>query len=218
MVIRMLVVSAVFVTASVWMAHSRGPERVPLRQPLATLPGQFDRWNGHDEPPLDEKIAAALGADEYLNRVYIRPRETPVGLFVGFYESQRAGDSMHSPLNCLPGSGWEPVAHDHISLNVTDAEGAARNVIVNRFIVQKGLDRDLVLYWYQSHGRIVASEYASKFYMVYDAIRLNRSDAALVRVITPIVDGDAADGSQAAQHAVHFVQSVFPSLSRLIPS
>ena len=89
---------------------------------------------------------------------------------------------------------------------------------VNRFVIQKGLDRDVVLYWYQSHGRVVASEYTSKMYMVYDALRLNRTDGALVRVITPILDNDSADGQAAAGRATAFVQAAFPRLGELLPS
>jgi EpsI family protein len=85
-------------------------------------------------------------------------------------------------------------------------------------VIQKGLDRLMVLYWYQSHGRVIASEYTSKMYMVYDAMRLNRTDGALVRVITPITGTSTADEDAAAQRAAAFVQGLFPSLSGVLPS
>jgi EpsI family protein len=123
---------------------------------------------------------------------------------------------MHSPLNCLPGAGWQAVRQDRVTLHVRGADGAPVAVTVNQFVIQKGLSRQLVLYWYQSHGRVIASEYTSKLYMVYDAMRLNRTDGAMVRVITPI--RDRGEEAAAAGLANAFVQQMFPSLSRLLPS
>jgi EpsI family protein len=89
-------------------------------------------------------------------------------------------------------------------------------IVVNRYVVQKGLDRQLVLYWYQSHGRVVASEYWGKFYLIRDAVRLNRTDGALVRVITPV--GDDGDEARAEQTAIRFVKALFPVLGSYLPT
>ena len=115
-----------------------------------------------------------------------------VGLYVGYHDSQRQGDTIHSPLNCLPGAGWQPLEQGRITVSVRD-HGTARPapIEVNRVVIGKGLDRQLVLYWYQSHRRVVASEYWGKVYTVLDAMRYNRTDAAMVRVITPVRDGRA---------------------------
>jgi EpsI family protein len=218
MVTRLLILSATLLLGAAYLAHATQSERVPPRSPLATLPIQFDRWDGHEAPALEANVLKVLGVDEYLNRVYTTRAEPFVSLYAGFYESQRQGDTIHSPLNCLPGAGWQPVRQTRASLPVTGADGTSRTISVNQFVIQKGLDRLLVFYWYQSHGRVVASEYTSKMYMVYDAMRLNRTDAALVRVITPIAGSEAEDEQAAAMRATAFVGAVFPRLSGLLPS
>jgi EpsI family protein len=155
--------------------------------------------------------------DEYMNRLYSAPGRQPVGLYVGYYQSQREGDTMHSPLNCLPGAGWLPISQKRTEIRVTDEHGP-RTVLVNSFVIEKGLDRQVVLYWYQSHGRVVASEYWGKIYTVVDAVRLNRSDGALVRLVTPI-PSSAPDAQEAAEaSAIAFAQAIFPQLGRYLPS
>ena len=140
-----------------------------------------------------------------------------MGLYVGYYGSQRQGDTVHSPLNCLPGAGWVPTAVGRRTLSVSD-NGHARTIEVNRVVIQKGLDRQLVLYWYQGHGRVVASEYWGKVYLVADAIRMNRTDGALVRVMVPLRD-DGRDAEAASEQAAEdFTRDVFPLLGRHLPS
>ncbi len=159
--------------------------------------------------------------DDYARRTYgARGEPGWVGLYIGYYASQRQGDTVHSPLNCLPGAGWIPISQARMTVAVKDTPTASanRDITINRFVIQKGLDRQLVLYWYQSHGRVVASEYWGRIYTVTDAIRYNRTDAALVRVIVPIL-GDAPNAVDAAQASgVRFVQALFPYLSRHLPS
>jgi EpsI family protein len=218
MIRRLLITSALLLAGAGYLAHATRAETVPPRQPLATLPVHVEHWTGREGAPFEKNVLAVLGVDEYVNRVYVSGKTPYVGLYVGFFESQRQGDTMHSPLNCLPGAGWQPVRQDRTTLTVADTGGAARPITVNQFVIQKGLDRMLVLYWYQSHGRVIASEYTSKIYMVYDAMRLNRTDGAMVRVVTPITGASAADEDAAAKRAAAFVQSLFPSLSGVLPS
>ena len=130
------------------------------------------------------------------------------------YGSQRQGDTIHSPLNCLPGAGWEPLSEGRTT--IANAGGPGVDIEVNRYVVQKGLDRQLVLYWYQSHGRVVASEYTSRLLLIHDAIRMNRTDGSMVRVIAPIAVG--SDGAAAEALATEFVRSLFPRLAGYIPS
>ena len=179
---------------------------------------ELGEWRGRQEPPFDEKTLAVLGLDDYLMRSYFRTRAA-AGLYIGYWASQRQGDTIHSPLNCLPGSGWEPLSKNALAIQVADnvAASSSRQISVNRYIIQKGLDRELVLYWYQSHGRVVASEYLGKIYLMTDAIRLHRTDAALVRVIVHIPE--EADGELRAERVgVQFVQSLFPILAGYIPA
>jgi EpsI family protein len=176
---------AVLAGASIGLHHLSHGEAVPLSRPLSTLPVHLEDWQGADLA-IEPRIVQALGVNDYLNRVYQAPDSHLVFLYVGYYKSQRTGVSLHSPKNCLPGAGWEPVSAGYRAL--TGAGG--RRVLVNQYVVENGLRRQLVLYWYQSHGRVVASEYRGKMYMVLDALRLNRTDAALVRVSTGILDGN----------------------------
>ncbi len=214
---RALVVSACMLATLGYLARASRAEPTPIREPLATLPYSIGDWTGFREEDLDEETLAVLGADDYLLRSYRRHGEPPLGFYVGYYESQRQGDTIHSPMNCLPGSGWVPLSSGRRTIEVPDGSGT-RAIEVNRVVIQKGLDRQLVLYWYQGHGRVVASEYWGKIYTVLDAIRVNRTDAALVRIIVPIVSGGAEAVRRAEGEADAFARAVFPMLSRHLPS
>ena len=214
---RLLVLSALFLVGATFAARATDAEQVPLRQPLATMSRQIGPWIGRDEPQLSSDIVAVLGVDEYINRAYADPSgriPAPVSVYVGYYKSQREGDTIHSPLNCIPGSGWEPVRSSRPEITVP---GAASPITVNRLLIEKGIDRQVVVYWYQAHGRVVASEYWSKLFMMYDAVRLNRSDAALVRVISPVLPSEQ-DPAAAEGRVTQFVQQLFPRLNAHLPS
>jgi EpsI family protein len=218
---RIFVVAVLLLVTFGYLARKSTAEPTLRREPLSLLPLQIGPWRGTNAPDFQQKILNVLGVDDYARRTY-RARTEPgwVGLYVGYYASQRQGDTVHSPLNCLPGAGWTPISQDRATVEVKDTPTAAANrpIEVNRFVIQKGLDRQLVLYWYQSHGRVVASEYWGRIYTVTDAIRYNRTDAALVRVIVPI-PGDAPDAIDVAHaRGVRFVQALFPYLGRHLPS
>jgi EpsI family protein len=165
-------------------------------------------WKGQEQP-LPERIVQAAGVSDYTNRVYVQPSNPPVLLYIGYYASQRTGDTMHSPKNCLPGAGWDPISAGYATIPLT----TARQIVVNDYIIQKDLNKQMVLYWYQGRGRIIASEYAGKFWMVTDAISRNRTDGALVRLVTPMNDGEA----KARMRLISFAQSLFPDLDAMIP-
>jgi len=199
------------------VVRANRPEQAPPRVSFDQFPSQIGNWNGQQLPPLENRILAILGVDDYLNRVYYAPDRSVAGLYIGYYKSQRQGDSIHSPQNCLPGAGWEPLENSFMTIATAAAMGTA-DISVNRYVIQKGIDKQLVLYWYQSHGRVVASEYWSKFFLVRDAVRMNRTDAALVRVIVPIASGDDQGESHAQDKAVDFVKQMFPVLPSYLPS
>jgi len=184
-------------------------EPVLLSSPLKNFPLELASWHGR-EVPLDREILKVAAVDDYLNRVYQAPDGGAVGLYVGYYKSQQTGDVIHSPKNCLPGSGWQPVTAGHLNISLPDGTLAP----VNLYVIERGLDRQLVLYWYQSHGRIIASEYWAKIYMVGDAIRMNRTDSALVRIITPFKQ----DREAAQQRATAFAQQMLTPLQSFIPN
>jgi EpsI family protein len=214
MTARLVVLTVCFFTTAAYARHAMRPEEVPPRAPLDRLSNQVGRWIGHEAPKFSDEVLAVLGADELVNRLYVAPREPPVALYVGYYQSQREGDTIHSPMNCLPGAGWLPVTNERAPI---DVPGRAAPIVVNRIVIRKGPDRQVVLYWYQSNGRIVASEYWSKAYMVYDAVRRHRSDAAIIRVISPVLP-DEDSTAAAERRATEFVQALFPHLERHLPS
>ena len=158
--------------------------------------------------PLDDDMVAQLGVDEYINRRYLAADAPPVALYVGYYASQRQGDPIHSPQNCLPGAGWQPVTSERMSIEL-----GGRSIPVNRLIIQKGLQRQAVFYWYQGRSRVVASELGNKVWMMLDAARLHRTDGGLVRTITPVVSTpDAAFATLTT-----FSTALFPHLSSRLP-
>lgn len=206
-----------FVVGAVGIARAQRVEAVPIRQPFSAFPQRLDEWRGRDDARLTEKELTILGADDYLLRSYFAST-TAASVYIGYWSSQKRGDTVHSPLNCLPGSGWQPSSKRPLIVPVHDSRGNAADIQVNRIVIQKGLDKQLVLYWYQSHGRVIDSEYWGKFYLVADAVRLGRSDTAIVRVITPIPRDTVDSEATAERTATEFVQKLFPTLDGFIPS
>lgn len=200
---------AVLAGAAFGLHHLSHGEAIPLSQALGTLPMQLQGWQGSDVP-IEPRIVRNLGVSDYLKREYRMSDGFRVLLYVGYYKTQRTGQSIHSPKNCLPGAGWEPVSAGKRTLSLSNGQQA----IVNQYVVENGLQREFVLYWYQSHGRIIASEYWGKIYMVLDALRLNRTDAALVRVSIPIINGDERTSSE---HAVAFAKEFLAQSEGLLP-
>jgi len=176
---------------------------------LTALPLRLGAWSGRDEAPFDEESERALAADAYLNRTYsASPDAPPVGLYVAYYAQQKPGVSIHSPLHCLPGTGWEP-----LEIGTTEIGGADGGATpVRRMVVRKNRDRALVLYAYAIHGRLAASELTSKLWLVADSLRLRRSDAALVRLVVPIGQNDDSARAAEAQGAA-FMRGLLPFLS-----
>jgi EpsI family protein len=212
MIRRIAILSVCLLLGAAYVAVASKTERVPPREPLSDFPFLVGDWRGQHAPDFDDEILSVLGVDEYVNRVYTKAGGAPVGLYIGYYQSQRQGDTIHSPMNCLPGSGWEPVSRSYIDIPI--GSGSSPTINVNRYLIRKGLDEQVVLYWYQSHGRAIANEYRSKILMVYDAVRLNRTDAALVRVISPKIGNE----SDSESRGIDFVRAIYPLLGKYIPS
>ena len=222
---RACVLSSCLLISAGYLAHATDYEQVPIRMPLAELPMQLAPWQGAGAADLDQEVLGVLGVDDYINRVYRAQAGPTLGLYIGYYKSQREGESLHSPLNCLPGAGWLPTSSGRLAIPVQAANTAGSGQLtqpatieVNRYVVQKGGETMLVLYWYQSHGRVIASEYWGKIYMVLDAMRTNRTDAALVRVIVPVATTGGGSEQQAERAASDFVRTIFPLLGQHLPA
>ncbi len=194
--------------------QSRGnSERHIAGEALSQFPDTIAGWIGSDQR-IDQETLQVLGAGDFMSRVYSRDRKTPpIGLFIGYFPSQRAGAGIHSPKHCLPGAGWAFESSEYVDLK--DANGKPHRV--GEYIIAEGDDRQFVIYWYQAHGRSVASEYMATIYAVADAIRMNRTDGALVRIITPI-DPSFGEGAFAARiRAEAFAAQLWPTLPRFVP-
>ncbi len=189
---------------------SRG-EKVPSVLSLYYFPLDIQNWKTQRDMPVEPEVQEILKADDTLNRLY-QNTETGEGvyLFVAFFKSQRTGQTPHSPRNCLPGSGWEPVKTGYVPVSIP---GRAQPIQINRYVVQRGNDQSLVLYWYQSRNRVVANEFAAKFWLVADSIRYHRSDTSLVRVLVPMRGNDL---DAATRTGTAFVASVFPLLRQYL--
>ncbi len=180
------------------------------RKDLQDFPQSIGAWQrtGTDRT-LDEETLKVLRANDYLLRDFRKPEGTVANFYVGYYATQRSGATYHSPLNCLPGSGWTLSEPAKTTVPLPDGT----SFIANKYVIQNGEDKNLMIYWYQGRGRNVASEYWGKVYTVLDSVRLRRSDGAMVRVIVPIHASEAA----AQQAAVEFASAASTVLPEFVP-
>jgi EpsI family protein len=211
------VVTVLLLLQGILLYGSIREEYIPESRPLADVPHTLGAWQFIRDGVVEQETLDILQADDLLTRDY-QNGSGSANLFVAAFRSQRAGKAPHSPKNCLPGSGWEWEDSREMAIDV----GRAEPIHVNRYIVAKGTNRSLVMYWYQSRDRTVASEYEAKFWVVADAIRYNRTDTALVRVVIGIGEGTGAElagrEALAEQQAVDFVKSFYAPLRDYLPS
>ena len=210
--------------ATLYLTHARGNvDQVPQSAPLNEVPISFDGWTSQ-EIPINAATLEVLGNGDFLNRVYTmrqpgsakpgttRTQLAPVQLFIAYFPTQRTGQAIHSPQNCLPGAGWAFLS----SGIATFQDRTGKDYRVGDYVISDGRDKQEVLYWYQSHGNSIASDYSAKLHMLADSIRLGRTDAALVRLITPV--GQDEDRDVAHQRLVNFAKYVTPILPAYVPN
>jgi len=180
------------------------------RKELKDFPESIGAWQktGNDQI-LDDETMKVLRASDYLLREFRKPDGQVVNLYVGYYATQRSGATYHSPLNCLPGSGW--TLSEPAKATVAAPDGS--NFIANKYVIQNGDYKNLMVYWYQGRGRNVASEYWGKVFTVLDSVRLRRSNGAMVRVTVPIRTSEA----EAEQQAVEFASAASRVLPAFVP-
>jgi EpsI family protein len=199
------------VQGGLFYAVAMRPEHVPNVGPLDAFPREFDNWRLYRESQIEPEVLDVLKADDTLSRLYTDGRGRAAYLFIAFFKTQREGQAPHSPKNCLPGSGFEPIESFPIDITVP---GRPEPIHINRYLTARGEDKSVTLYWYQSRSRVIANEFSAKFWLIADSIRYHRSDCSLVRIVVPVNNDDSAGASKTA---VEFAQSVFPSLTRQLP-
>ena len=205
-----LVVTVLLLAHAFLLYSSIRPEFIPDSRPLSEVPAWLGPWRMVQEIAIEREIQEVLQADDTLNRVY-REGDRQATIFVAAFKSQKTGKAPHSPKNCLPGSGWLPVSSGTMDIDVNGPVP----IRVNRYVIAHGEDQGLVLYWYQSRDRVVANEFEAKFWVMVDAMRLNRTDTALVRVVVPVVNRNQ---QEAERLGTHFVQSLFGTLREYLPA
>jgi exosortase D (VPLPA-CTERM-specific) len=187
-------------------------ESIPDRESFVTFPLYIDDWKGQQDTILPN-ISDKLQFTDYLLNNYQRADDPSINFYVAYYESQRKGISPHSPRVCVPGGGWSITDIKRETINLDDDRG---QVNVNRAIIQNGLNKQLVYYWFKQRGRDIANEYWMKWYLLTDSISLNRTDGSLVRLTTPILPNEKERDAELRLN--EFLSTVNPMLDKYIPS
>ena len=202
-------IAAVVLIGGIFATHGFRPKEAPeLQRPLSEFPSAIGLSHSENRP-FDPQVTQAIGADDYLNRVYLGSN-LPIELYIAYYRDQRSGERIHSPKNCLPSSGWEPIHSSRVQIGTADGVP----VVVNGYLVAQGMKRDMVLYWYQSHGRIAASEFLVKFLLISNGLKNKPTDGAMIRIWTT-----ASDGEETAQErAVEFAQRIYTKVDEFLPN
>jgi EpsI family protein len=209
--LRVSISAVVLLTAlSVLQFRSSG-EAVPIRKSLDLFPVELGQWRGRQDTALEPQIVNQLKVNDYLIRRYVHDSGQSLWLYIGYWATQRKGADFHSPKNCLPGGGWEPVEATRITIDLPSPQPP---IVVNRYVIQKDRTMQVVLYWYQTHGRAIAGEVDAKIELVRGSITRNRTDGALVRVSSVV----AGNNPQATtERLVEYVQSAYPVLHEFLP-
>jgi EpsI family protein len=209
---KIIIASALMLLTAFSVSYmSHGNDMPPIR-PLSGFPKEIGKWQGR-ESQFDQEIYDILGVDDSFLANYYSPDEGQVQVYVGFYQSQREGDLIHSPKNCMPGAGWAISKTSLEELNLTDSKHDKIKVI--KLLLEKENQQQIVLYWFQSRGRFIHSEYWEKIFLVVDSITRNRTDGSFVRLIAPVINGDQ---SKALEDLKTFAEEIIPVLQEYIPS
>jgi EpsI family protein len=209
--IRYAAVMLLLISTAAFLQGRSELETRPEAKPLSTLPATIGPWLSLDQP-IPSDIRDVLGPGDFLKRYYYRDDDrVGIDFFVAYFPSQKTGDTIHSPRHCLPGAGWQFASIHSVPLHLPGMKA----IRANESILIKGNDKLFALFWYQAHGRGVASEYWAKFYLVADAIRMNRTDGALVRFITPIRPEESI--ADARRRTLELASAVSPRLHEYIP-
>jgi len=185
-------------------------EAVPIWKSLDSFPSAVGDWQAREGVLLEQDILNVLKAKEYLMRRDQDPSGRSVWLFIAYWDTLRKGATPHSPRNCLPGDGWEPLEASMVTIPLPQL---LTSITVNRYLIQKDRDQQVVLYWYQSQGRAIAGELAARVQLVRNSIARHRTDGALVRISSPVYGGV----QETSDRLVRYVQAMYPALGDYLP-
>jgi EpsI family protein len=199
--------AAVAILSATLAASALTERRHPqsLSESLQSIPKTLAGFSVQQDAPLPPSTLKRLVVSDYISRIY-SGNGLPLSLLITYYAEQRAGESMHSPKHCLPGSGWEIWKYGSAEIGT-----AGGPVTVNKYFIHKGAERQVVLYWYESSSRVIASEYLGKFLLMRDAALNGRTDGALVRILVP-------DQPDAMDRALRFARELIPYVQRCFGS
>jgi len=209
-VVRVAMSLAVLAGALLVLQFRSTGEAVPIRKPLDSFPATLGEWRGRGGTIFSASILGKLKLTDYVMRDYVDAAGRGLNLYIAYWDTQRKGAVIHSPKNCLPGAGWEPVEASHLTIRLRPPHSS---ITVNRYLVQKEREQQVVLYWYQSQGQAIAGEVPARIAMVQSALVHNRTDGAIIRVMSPIY-GSARETSD---RLVAYVQAMYPVLGDYLP-
>ena len=208
---KFVIVIFVLLAAAALNYYFSRPDISLPRKSLDEFPTSLGDWTAVSDQKMDNQSMEVLQVDDYFMRSYRNFKGDVIGLYIGYFKSQREGKGIHSPRQCLPGAGWVPV---HTAVYQMKLAGLNPEIVsVNKFVMGKGLDRQLYLFWYHGRGRIYANEYWNKIYLIWDGLTRKRTDGALIRVNHPIT-GNTDD---ALKTESDFIQLFLPLLKEYIP-
>ena len=187
-------------------------KEIPIKRPLSQFPKEIGKWTRVNQREHSEGVVNLLNADDYIDYTYAAPDGRGINLYVSYFESVGVGGGYHSPRNCLPGGGWNISEIRPLTLNIRHSE--SKPVQVSLMVVQQGEERQLTVYWYQNRGRIIASEYWEKIYLVLDALFKGRRDGSFIRIMTPTTQGEMKNTIAALKA---FSEDAIPLLDTFIP-
>jgi EpsI family protein len=209
--VRVSVSLAILLGALVVLQLRSTGEAVPIRKPLDSFPAALGGWQVRRGTIFSGGILDKLKLTDYVMRDYGDGAGRSLNLYIGYWDTQRKGAAIHSPKNCLPGAGWEPVEASFVTIPLPPPYPP---ITVNRYLIQKDRDQQVVLYWYQAQGQVIAGEVPARIAMVRSALARNRTDGAIVRVISPVY-GNARETSG---RLVAYVQAMYPVLGDFLPN
>jgi EpsI family protein len=208
--VRAAVSAAILVLALLVTQFRSAGEGVPVRKPLDTFPERVGSWVGQDDTIMSADVVRILKVSDYLMRRYVDSNGQSAWLYVGYWQSRRKGADIHSPKNCLPGGGWDPVEANLLTIAIP---GSTQAITVNRYLIQKDRQMQIVIYWFQAQGKAVAGELEAKIDLMRGALFRNRTDGALIRISSPVT----GTSQETTDRMIRYVQALYPVLRDYLP-